>query len=90
MLSEGLSEEDDLEYEEENSYNGPVKNKYETEEVKFIQGEIQLVTRKIEREKIKLRIADERLEVKKKNILNFKVSLFKKLMKRRSVSIKDV
>ena len=66
MLSEGLSEEDDLEYEEENSYNGPVKNKYETEEVKFIQGEIQLVTRKIEREKIKLRIADERLEVKKK------------------------
>ena len=67
-MSEALSNEDDIEYDDDPFSNegGPVKNKYETEEVKFIQGEIQLVTRKIEREKIKLRIADERLEVKKK------------------------
>ena len=42
------------------------KNKYETAEVDFIQQAIQSVTKKIEREKIKLRIADERLEAKKK------------------------
>ena len=58
--------DDEFEFEEELSSNRHVENKYETEESKFIQGEIQLVTRKIEREKIKLRIADERLEAKKK------------------------
>lgn len=42
------------------------KNKYETAEVDIIQHAIQTVTKKIEREKIKLRIADERLEAKKK------------------------
>ena len=65
-----VSDDDEVEYEDiYSNHDGPVKNKYETEEVKFIQGEIQLVTRKIEREKIKLRIADERLEVKK-NLYN--------------------
>ena len=66
MTEEFSAEEEDIEYEEEYSYQGPVKNKYETGEVKIIQKEIQLVTRKIEREKIKLRITDERLEAKKK------------------------
>ena len=66
MTEEFSAEEEDIEYEEEYSHQGPVKNKYETGEVKIIQKEIQLVTRKIEREKIKLRITDERLEAKKK------------------------
>jgi hypothetical protein len=66
MTEELSAEEEDIEYEEEYSHQGPVKNKYETGEVKIIQKEIQLVTRKIEREKIKLRITDERLEAKKK------------------------
>ena len=65
-MTEELSDDDDFEYEDDFSNKGQVENKYETEESKFIQGEIQLVTRKIEREKIKLRIADERLEAKKK------------------------
>ncbi len=65
-MSEEFSDDEDLEYEEDLSTKGPVKNKYETGEVKLIQKEIQLVTRKIEREKIKLRITDERLEAKKK------------------------
>ena len=65
-MAEEISDEDDLEYEEDFSTIPHTENKYETEESKFIQGEIQLVTRKIEREKIKLRIADERLEAKKK------------------------
>jgi hypothetical protein len=70
MSQEMVSDDDEVEYEDiYSNHDGPVKNKYETEEVKFIQGEIQLVTRKIEREKIKLRIADERLEVKK-NLYN--------------------
>jgi hypothetical protein len=65
-MSEEFSDEEDLDYEEDFTAKGPVKNKYETGEVKLIQKEIQLVTRKIEREKIKLRITDERLEAKKK------------------------
>ena len=66
MTEEFSAEEEDIEYEEEYSHQGPVKNKYETGEVKIIQKEIQLVTRKIEKKKIKLRITDERLEAKKK------------------------
>ncbi len=65
-MSEEFSDDEDLDYEEDFTTKGPVKNKYETGEVKLIQKEIQLVTRKIEREKIKLRITDERLEAKKK------------------------
>ena len=65
-MSEEFSDEEDLDYEEDLTAKGPVKNKYETGEVKLIQKEIQLVTRKIEREKIKLRRTDERLEAKKK------------------------
>ena len=66
-MAEELSDDEDFDYEEDDlSYQPKIENKYETEESKFIQGEIQLVTRKIEREKIKLRIADERLEAKKK------------------------
>ena len=65
-MTEEISDDDDFEYEDDFSTKGQIENKYETEESKFIQGEIQLVTRKIEREKIKLRIADERLEAKKK------------------------
>ncbi len=47
----------------------PVKNKYEVAEIEFIQQEIQLVTKKIEHEKISLRILQERFE-KKKGELN--------------------
>ena len=65
-MAEESDDIDDYEYEEDFSTKPQIENKYETEESKFIQGEIQLVTRKIEREKIKLRIADERLEAKKK------------------------
>ena len=65
-MSEEFTSNDNLDYEDNFSNLGPVKNKYETGEVKLIQKEIQLVTQKIEREKIKLRIIDERLEVKKK------------------------
>ena len=66
MQDEFHSEEENLEFEEELINEGPVKNKYETGEVRSIQKAIQDVTRKIEQEKIKLRITDERLEVKKK------------------------
>ena len=65
-MAEEISNEEEFDNEEDFSNHQKVENKYETEESKFIQGEIQLVTRKIEREKIKLRIADERLEAKKK------------------------
>ena len=65
-MAEEISNEEEFDNEEDFSNHQIVENKYETEESKFIQGEIQLVTRKIEREKIKLRIADERLEAKKK------------------------
>ncbi len=47
----------------------PLKNKYEVAEIEFIQQEIQLVTKKIEHEKISLRILQERFE-KKKGELN--------------------
>ena len=66
MQDEFPSEEENIGFEEELVNEGPVKNKYETGEVRSIQKAIQDVTRKIEQEKIKLRITDERLEVKKK------------------------
>ena len=65
MQEEVNSEEDILEFEEDCVNEGPLKNKYETGEVRSIQKAIQEVTRKIEQEKIKLRITDERLEAKK-------------------------
>ena len=65
MNEEILSEDENIEFDEDFAYQGPVKNKYETGEVKSIQKAIQEVTRKIEQEKIKLRITDERLEGKK-------------------------
>ena len=65
MQEEVNSEEDILEFEEDSVNEGPLKNKYETGEVRSIQKAIQEVTRKIEQEKIKLRITDERLEAKK-------------------------
>ena len=73
-MSDAFSSDDDVEYEDNIGSNGPVKNKYETGEIKLIQKEIQLVTKKIEQEKIKLRIIDERLDAKKKqyNILQGK------------------
>ena len=40
----------------------PQKNKYEVAEIEFIQQEIQLITKKIEHEKITLRILKERYE----------------------------
>ena len=43
----------------------PKKNKYEIAEIEFIQQEIQLVTKKIEHEKIALRILQELYEKKK-------------------------
>ena len=73
-MSDVFSSDYDVEYEDNIGSNGPVKNKYETGEIKLIQKEIQLVTKKIEQEKIKLRIIDERLDAKKKqyNILQGK------------------
>ena len=73
-MSDAFSSDDDVEYEDNIGSSGPVKNKYETGEIKLIQKEIQLVTKKIEQEKIKLRIIDERLDAKKKqyNILQGK------------------
>ena len=59
-------EEDILDLQEE---NGNIRNKYETAEVDLIQQQIQAVTKKIEHEKIKLRITDERYE-QKKNLYN--------------------
>ena len=66
MQEDLLSEEENIEYEEDVENQGPVKNKYETGEVRSIQKAIQEVTSKIEQEKIKLRITDKRLEAKKK------------------------
>ena len=66
MDEEFTSEEENLEYEDEQVEQGPIKNKYETGEVRSLQRAIQDVTSKIEQEKIKLRITDERLEAKKK------------------------
>ena len=40
----------------------PQKNKYEVAEIEFIQQEIQMITKKIEHEKINLRILKERYE----------------------------
>ena len=65
MQSEFNSESNNLDYEEDINEGGPVKNKYETGEVQSLQRAIQEVTSKIEQEKIKLRITDERLEAKK-------------------------
>ena len=65
-MSEELSDNYDNNPEENYDSLGSYKNKYENAEVKFIQREIQAVTREIEGEKIKLRIADERLQAKKK------------------------
>ena len=65
-MTEEANPEENVEYEfEDEEEQNTLRNKYETGEVKLIQKEIQLVTRKIEREKIKLRITDERLESKK-------------------------
>ena len=46
----------------------PKKNKYEVAEIEFIQQEIQLITKKIEREKITLRILKERHEKQKSEL----------------------
>ena len=65
MQDEFISESNNIEYEDDINEGGPVKNKYETGEVRSLQKAIQEVTSKIEQEKIKLRITDERLEAKK-------------------------
>ena len=65
MKEELESDEEIVEFEDDLAYQGPIRNKYETGEVKSIQKAIQEVTSKIEQEKIKLRITDERLEAKK-------------------------
>ena len=65
MQDELISESNNIEYEDDINEGGPVKNKYETGEVRSLQKAIQEVTSKIEQEKIKLRITDERLEAKK-------------------------
>ena len=65
MQEDPQTEEENIEFEEDMENQGPVKNKYETGEIRSIQKAIQEVTSKIEQEKIKLRITDERLEVKK-------------------------
>jgi len=72
--------EPDVEYEEEPAEEeieesseefdaGAIKNKFETREIEDIQQEIQNVTKKIEHEKINLRITEERYE-KTKNEYN--------------------
>ena len=53
MKEEFPSEEENEEYEEESVEQGPIKNKYETGEVRSLQRAIQEVTSKIEQEKIK-------------------------------------
>ena len=45
-----------------NDFVPPPKNKYEVAEIEFIQQEIQMITKKIEHEKINLRILKERYE----------------------------
>ena len=65
MQEEFSSQENSAEFEEDIPNEGPIKNKYETGEVRSLQKAIQEVTSKIEQEKIKLRITDERLEAKK-------------------------
>ena len=65
MKEEFSSQENSAEFEEDIPNEGPIKNKYETGEVRSLQKAIQEVTSKIEQEKIKLRITDERLEAKK-------------------------
>ena len=65
MQEEFTSQENSAEFEEDVPNEGPIKNKYETGEVRSLQKAIQEVTSKIEQEKIKLRITDERLEAKK-------------------------
>ena len=67
MQGEFPSEEENLEFEEELINEGPVKNKYETGEVRSIQKAIQDVTRKIEQEKIKLKqLSNEILSLNKR------------------------
>ena len=66
MKEESNSEEEGMDYDESMMNQGPIKNKYETGEVRSLQKAIQEVTSNIEQEKIKLRITDERLEAKKK------------------------
>ena len=66
MKEESNSEEEVMDYDESMMNQGPIKNKYETGEVRSLQKAIQEVTSNIEQEKIKLRITDERLEAKKK------------------------
>jgi len=72
--------EGEVEYEEEEQNEpieeesddfdaGSIKNKFETREIEDIQQEIQNVTKKIEHEKINLRITEERYE-KTKNEYN--------------------
>ena len=72
--------EGEVEYEEEEKNEeieessddfdaGAIKNKFETREIEDIQQEIQNVTKKIEHEKINLRITEERYE-KTKNEYN--------------------
>ena len=72
--------EGEVEYEEEEQNEeieessddfdaGAIKNKFETREIEDIQQEIQNVTKKIEHEKINLRITEERYE-KTKNEYN--------------------
>ena len=51
MDEEFTSEEENLEYEDELVEQGPIKNKYETGEVRSLQRAIQDVTSKIEQEK---------------------------------------
>ena len=87
-MSDAFSSDDDVEYEDNIGSNGPVKNKYETGEIKLIQKEIQLVTKKIEQEKIKLRIIDERLDAKKNNIISSKGSQYLRQMKKSRKNIK--
>ena len=50
-MSDAFSSDDDVEYEDNIGSNGPVKNKYETGEIKLIQKEIQLVTKKLNKKK---------------------------------------
>ena len=74
-LAEGeveYEEEEQNEVIEESSDDfdaGAIKNKFETREIEDIQQEIQNVTKKIEHEKINLRITEERYE-KTKNEYN--------------------
>lgn len=61
---ESFEEEEEVEEESNNVYQRAFKNKFNSSEINDIQSEIQGMTKKIEHEKINLRICTERYDKK--------------------------